>query len=161
MIEVVNRQRLVQVDAQNIKELAVRVIRVAAPPRGISPDVSLSVAFVRDRVIRKLNRDHRGQNRETDVLSFPAGGEYEIEDEPGEGEYLGDVVISTDTAVRQAGLSGLRIEREMEELVLHGVLHLCGYDHETDRGEMNRLELRLRKRLLDRPGSTRRRPPSS
>ncbi len=62
--------------------------------------------------------------------------------------YLGDIVISTDTALRQAEDAGHSLERELDELIIHGALHLCGYDHETDNGEMNRLELRLRRKLL-------------
>jgi probable rRNA maturation factor len=95
--------------------------------------------------MRALNREFRGKDRATDVLSFPAG---EAFDDPG--HYIGDVVISIDTAMRQAGDIGHTLEREVSELLIHGVLHLCGYDHETDQGEMNRLELRLRRKLLDR-----------
>jgi probable rRNA maturation factor len=64
--------------------------------------------------------------------------------------YIGDIIISTDTALRQAQDAGLSFEREVSELVIHGTLHLCRYDHETDRGEMNRLELKLRRKLLGR-----------
>jgi probable rRNA maturation factor len=67
----------------------------------------------------------------------------------GEENYLGDIVIATDTALRQAEEAKQTFAREVQELVIHGLLHLCGYDHETDNGEMNRLELRLRKKLLD------------
>ena len=105
-------------------------------------DSSLTVAFVRDRRIRELNRDFRGKDRATDVLSFPAGDGFGA-------DFLGDIVISTDAAARQAKEAGHSLDREVDELVIHGVLHLCGYDHETDRGEMNRLELKLRRKLLD------------
>ena len=117
----------------------------------------LTIAFVRDPVIRRLNRDYRGRDSATDVLSFPSGNELSAEKQTagrgqqitGEtGEHLGDVVISTDRAISQANEAGLSIERELSELVIHGVLHLCGYDHETDRGTMNRLELRLRRTLI-------------
>jgi probable rRNA maturation factor len=64
-------------------------------------------------------------------------------------DYIGDVVISTDAALRQAEEANHSFEREVSELVIHGTLHLCGYDHEADRGEMNRLELKLRRKLLD------------
>lgn len=105
--------------------------------------------FVRDKKIRALNREFRGKDYATDVLSFPVfDGADETFDFGGEGN-LGDIVISVDTALRQAREAGHSLGRETEELLLHGVLHLCGYDHETDQGEMNRLELRLRKRLLD------------
>ena len=60
---------------------------------------------------------------------------------------MGDVVISVERAEAQAAEHGLGFEEEVAQLILHGLLHLCGYDHETDNGEMNRLELRLRRRL--------------
>ena len=114
----------------------------------------MTVAFVRDRVMRDLNLRYRGRDSSTDVLSFPAedaptdaGDEDFIHNDVS--NYLGDIVISTDTAQRQASEAGHSLEREVDELVMHGVLHLCGFDHETDRGEMNRLELKLRRKLLD------------
>ena len=63
------------------------------------------------------------------------------------GASLGDVVICVAQAARQAQENGFTLEEELAQLILHGLLHLCGYDHETDEGEMNRLELRLRKKL--------------
>jgi len=103
-----------------------------------------TVAFVSDRLMRDLNKRWRGKVGTTDVLSFPAGQE---EFEKGEGASLGDVVISVEQAARQAAEHGLEFENEVEQLILHGLLHLCGYDHERDGGEMNALELRLRRRL--------------
>ena len=81
------------------------------------------------------------------MLSFPVGDGAAAIVNRGPQD-LGDIVISTDAALRQANQTGYSLEREISELVLHGVLHLCGYDHEIDRGEMNRLELKLRRRLL-------------
>jgi len=89
----------------------------------------------------ELNRMFRHQNSTTDVLSFPVEGEFSEKD------FLGDVVISADQAARQAKENKLKLEREITQLILHGILHLCGYDHEKDSGEMNRLELRLRDKL--------------
>lgn len=110
----------------------------------------VTVAFVRDRAIRDLNRKFRQVDRATDVLSFPGADDDVLsENDFAQGRFLGDIVISTETATRQAEESGLSIERELNELVIHGVLHLCGYDHATDNGEMNRLELKLRRKLLD------------
>ena len=102
-----------------------------------APDASATLALVGDGRIRKLNRDHRGYDKPTDVLSFAA-------DEPG---YLGDIVISVDTARRQARRRGSNLSRELKVLGLHGLLHLLGYDHETDDGEMRRVEYRLRRRF--------------
>jgi len=145
-IEVLNRQRLAGIDARRVAILAERTLAVLG-----RPGATLTVAFVRDSVMRELNRKYRGQDRTTDVLSFPAdegpvGGEgFWGGDAP---DYLGDVAVSTDTAHAQAIEAGHTFEREVDELVMHGVLHLCGYDHETDRGKMNRLELKLRRKLL-------------
>ena len=137
-IEVVNKQRLVTVDRDRIRDLATRTLDSIN-----RADSSLTVAFVRDPRIRELNLRFRGKPRATDVLSFPAGDDFEP-------DYLGDVVISADAAARQAGEAGHSLEREVSELVIHGVLHLCGYDHETDRGQMNRLEMKLRRKLLEK-----------
>lgn len=108
----------------------------------LAPDrESFAVRFVGDRTMRAFNRDFRGKDRTTDVLSFPG--------EPGpEGWPLGDVAISVPQAARQAGELGIRVERELRLLILHGALHCLGHDHETDGGEMSALERRLRRRYL-------------
>ena len=139
MIEVVNRQRKVPLDCERWREFSARALKVA--PAG---GAGVTVAFVSDRTMRGLNRRWRGKGGTTDVLSFPAGQD---EFEKTEGATLGDVVISVEQAARQAAEHGLSFESEVGQLILHGVLHLCGYDHETDDGEMDRLELRLRRRL--------------
>lgn len=141
MIEVVNRQRGVVVEEERWRAFVARVLKVVP-----AHDAGVTVAFVSDRVMRGLNRKWRGKRGTTDVLSFPAGQEEEFE-KSAAGASLGDVVISVGQAARQAEEQGLSFENEVEQLILHGVLHLCGYDHETDGGEMNRLELRLRRRL--------------
>jgi len=109
-------------------------------------DAVLTVTFIRDRAMRRLNRDYRGIDGPTDVLSFA----YHEEEAPAcdETSHIGDVVISVETAGRYARELGLSFDREIELLVIHGALHLAGYDHETDNGEMNRLERKLRKELL-------------
>jgi probable rRNA maturation factor len=96
-----------------------------------------------DGRIRALNRDYRGCDAATDVLSFPDGDEL-----PSGYRFLGEIVISLETARRQAETAVIEERRELEELALHGTLHLLGYDHDSDRGEMNRLELQLREELL-------------
>ena len=103
-----------------------------------------TIAFISDRAMRELNGRWRGKVGTTDVLSFPAEQD---EFERLAGASLGDVVISVEQAARQAAEHGLDFEGEVAQLILHGLLHLCGYDHETDGGEMNALELRLRRRL--------------
>ena len=139
MIEVVNRQRKVTIDCERWRAFAAKALKVV--PAG---GAGVTVAFVSDRAMRELNRRWRGKRGTTDVLSFPAGQD---EFERAAGATLGDVVISVEQATRQAREHGLTFEEEIAQLILHGLLHLCGYDHETDRGEMNALELRLRRRL--------------
>ncbi|MBA3248413.1 MAG: rRNA maturation RNase YbeY [Pyrinomonadaceae bacterium] len=107
-------------------------------------DRGATIAFVSDRAMRDLNRRFRGRAGTTDVLSFPAGPD---KFGPFAGASLGDVVISVERAARQAFKNELDFEREIAQLILHGLLHLCGYDHETDEGQMNARELRLRRRL--------------
>ena len=97
----------------------------------------LAIAFVDDAAMRELNRKFRRKNKTTDVLTFPG-------DDP---SHLGDVVISVDQARRQAADEKHSLSTEIRYLVLHGILHALGYDHETDSGEMNALELRIRERL--------------
>jgi probable rRNA maturation factor len=96
-----------------------------------------SVVFVTDETIRRYNRDYRGFDKPTDVLSFS-----------GDDDYLGDILISSETAYNQALKSKiLSFETNIHRLLLHGLLHLMGYDHETDDGEMRTLERRLRRRF--------------
>jgi probable rRNA maturation factor len=132
MIEVVNRQRRLKVDTQLWSDFAAKALEAMG-----KSGASATIAFVSDKSIQKLNRDFRGVDKATDVLSFPAG----------EADNLGDVVVSIDSAARQAKENRLSFDDEIAQLILHGLLHLSGYDHETDRGEMNRLELRLRRKL--------------
>lgn len=110
-------------------------------------DAALSVRFACDRTVRRFNCEHRGIDRATDVLSFPMGDE--IDGTP----YLGDLLISRERVQAQARRAGSSARRETEELLIHGVLHLLGYDHETDDGEMIELELELRRELLGRAES--------
>lgn len=132
MIEVVNRQRRVKIDTGAWTDFSAKALDAIG-----SSGSSATIAFLSDKSIRKLNKDFRGVDKPTDVLSFPA-------DEPNN---LGDVAVSVETAARQAKENRLTFDTEVAQLILHGLLHLSGYDHETDNGEMNRLELKLRRRL--------------
>jgi probable rRNA maturation factor len=134
MIEVVNRQRHFKMDTEAWTTFAAKAL--TAIGKGKS---SATIAFVSDKRIRELNRQFRGINKATDVLSFPEDGPDELS--------LGDIAISAETAAIQAKENGLSFDDEIAQLILHGLLHLSGYDHETDNGEMNRLELRLRRNL--------------
>ena len=132
MIEVVNRQRGKKIDNVVWALFAEKAIDAIGKHGS-----SATIAFVSDKSIRKLNHQFRNQDKTTDVLSFPAN----------EATNLGDIAISLDRAAEQAKDNDLTLENEIAQLILHGLLHLSGYDHETDNGEMNRLELRLRKKL--------------
>jgi probable rRNA maturation factor len=139
MIEVVNRQRKIRVDCEHWQAFAAKAAKtlpVAA--------ASATIAFVSDRAMRELNRLWRHQRGTTDVLSFPAEQD---RFERTEGTRLGDVVISIEQAARQAKQNRFTLNEEVAQLILHGLIHLCGYDHATDGGEMDRLELRLRRKL--------------
>ena len=109
------------------------------------------VALVNDAAMAKLNLQFRGKAGPTDILSFPwPGGDRDDRAIPVPKElagFLGDIVISVEAAQRNAATEEHSLQTEIHQLVLHGALHLCGYDHETDQGEMNMLELRLRKQL--------------
>jgi len=101
----------------------------------------VNIALVSDRTMRRLNRRYRGVDKITDVLSFPAAP-----DHPRSGAFLGDLAIATGLAGRQARRLGHSTAKELRILALHGLLHLLGYDHQTDLGAMRRLEERLRQR---------------
>jgi probable rRNA maturation factor len=110
---------------RDIAAFARQVLRAA---RGSIDE--LSIAIVDDAVMRNLNRRFRRKNKTTDVLTFPD-----------------EIVISLDQARRQARGEGHSLATEVRYLIAHGVLHALGYDHETDHGEMNALELRVRQRV--------------
>ena len=131
----------------------------AAAPRGARG--AMVVALIGDQAMRRLNRQFRGKDAATDVLSFPEDPKAR---DVSPGFRLGDVAIALGVAHRQARRLGHSQDTELRVLALHGLLHLLGYDHDTDQGEMGRVEERLRKRaglpvgLISRaPGRTRHR----
>lgn len=142
-ILVLNRQRFRPVQCHALRELAQQVL--AAVGRASS---RLTITLVSDRRMRLLNRMYRSLDQPTDVLAFP--NEPDFPHEHHAQWDLGDVIISTETAARYAARYGISFEREIQQLVIHGVLHLCGYDHETDHGQMRQLERRLRRKLLSK-----------
>ena len=115
----------------------------AAP---VSARGDVSIAVVSDRRMRALNRQFRGKDVATDVLSFPASHI------PGVSAFLGDIVIASGVATRQAREAGHPVSTELKVLALHGLLHLLGYDHDIDDGKMARAEARLRKKAGLREG---------
>jgi probable rRNA maturation factor len=138
------------------KRLVVRLAAVRAFVQRLRAALRLgrrdfNVCFVDDREITRLNAAFLGRRRPTDVLSFPwqgSGAPHRIGAGNAEfANFLGDVVISVETARRNARREGHSTLNEIRWLILHGLLHLLGYDHERDRGEMTSLELSLRERL--------------
>jgi probable rRNA maturation factor len=105
----------------------------------------VDVLLAGDRRLRRLNREFRGKDKATDVLSFPAAAAFA-------GEHAGDLAVSLETAARQASEQGHSLRDEVRVLLLHGLLHLSGMDHEADRGEMAAREAELRKRLRLKSG---------
>ena len=136
-----NLQRSVKIQSQSFRVFLRRLADELAPEGS-----SATLVLVGDERMRALNRQFRGFDRATDVLSFPARNG-ESPDQGEEADYLGDIVISVETARRQAQRRGSTLPRELRILALHGLLHLLGHDHETDSGEMRRVEYRLRRKL--------------
>lgn len=141
---VVNHQSKVAVDLADVRAF-VRALSAALRLRG----KSFNVCIVDDTEIQRLNTEYRGKPNATDVLSFrwkdaASGG---ISPEAEFDGFLGDVVISAEMARRNASAEAHSTRNEIRWLVLHGVLHLLGYDHSSDQGEMTALELAVRKQL--------------
>jgi probable rRNA maturation factor len=118
-----------------------RFLRAAQREAGLRGDVHVLLAD--DATLRRLNRTFRGKNKATDVLSFPAAGAEEGND----AGIAGDLAISLETAARQAARFGHSLRDEVRVLLLHGALHLAGFDHEVDGGEMAAREVELRQKL--------------
>ena len=109
---------------------------------------SAAIAFVTDSEIARLNKTYRKKTKPTDVLSFPAQN---FSKHPNRNEFLGDIAIAPNVARRYAKKNGRSLETEICILILHGILHLLGYDHETDQGLMDRIEHKLRHKLRLEP----------
>ena len=135
-----NPNRYPEARARRVRPWLQRLVAELAPDAA-----SLGVRFAGDRALARANRGWRGKDAPTDVLSFPGGA-------TPEGRHLGDVLISVPAARRQATAAGHGVERELRVLLLHGVLHCLGHDHETDGGAMARLEGKLRRRWIDGGG---------
>ncbi len=135
---IVNRQRRVPVAVKPLEdffERARRELRFASE--------SVTVQLISDAAMARLNKTYRHKHGPTDVLSFPANGSKPNQNT----EYVGDIAISPETARRNARRFSRTLPAEMRILILHGMIHLAGFDHETDNGEMERLERKLRQRL--------------
>ena len=135
---IVNRQRRVHVAVKPLEEFFDRVrLELRFPHEAVT------VQLISDSAMARLNQTFRNKRGPTDVLSFPANGAKPERNAP----YIGDIAISPQTARRNARRFSRTLPAEMRILILHGMLHLAGLDHETDNGEMDRLERRLRRQL--------------
>jgi probable rRNA maturation factor len=135
---IINRQRRVAVSISPLQQFHERVRREL----GFASE-SVTIQLISDAAMARLNETYRKKQGPTDVLSFPADGNRPSPN----AEYVGDIAISPETARRNARRFARTLPAEMRILILHGMIHLAGFDHETDHGEMGRFERRLRKRL--------------
>ena len=146
-VSVLNRQDRVTVDRRKIGAAARRVLKALG-----GEGYELTVVLVDDREITRLNRQYFRRNRPTNVISFP-----QQDDSPVSlrSRILGDVVISAETAQRDAGEAGEKVQDEIFFLLIHGILHLLGYDHEGAKEERLYMERKEREifRLLKHPPS--------
>ena len=153
---ILNQQRQVKASIVELEKFSTRVRRLLRIPAN-----AVTICLVTNGEIAKWNRLYRGKNRPTDVLSFATDeprSKQRIRKSPEKRApfahpaafsrpYLGDIAIAPAVARQNALRLGRDFDDEMRILVLHGILHLMGYDHETDEGQMDRREMRLRRRL--------------
>ncbi|EFI42382.1 rRNA maturation RNase YbeY [Peptoniphilus sp. oral taxon 386] len=134
-----NRQNEIEID-ENIIELIKKSILEVIKSEKLDENIMVSVSFVDDEEIQELNKNFRGVDSSTDVLSFPIDDEFQIEE-----RILGDVVINTKRVIEQAQEFRHSNEREMSYLTVHSVLHLLGYDHIE---EEDRLIMRSKEKII-------------
>lgn len=140
MIYFDNRQDLIKID-EEIENIVEKSIEAALKEIEFTDDFEVSVSFVGDEEIHELNRDYRGVDRTTDVLSFPMDDEFT--------NMLGDIVININKVIEQAKEYGHSEKREISYLTVHSTLHLMGFDHEEeeDKKEMRAVEDRVMEKL--------------
>jgi probable rRNA maturation factor len=135
-ITVLNRQRQLKIDRKGVGLFCAGLLHSLE-----QPDRTLTVVFVGAREIRSMNRCYRGKDYPTDVLSF-SYGRIKMEGK----SFLGEIVIAPAIAVNHAVRYAVTPEKEIRKLLAHGTLHLLGYDHERDEGQMNRMQAKLMRR---------------
>jgi probable rRNA maturation factor len=138
-VSILNNQKKVRLALPQLEKFSIEALREL----NLKPD-SIAIAFVADAEIARLNKIYRKKNKPTDVLSFPAQHSAK---RPNKTKFLGDIAIAPAVARRYTKKNGRTLQSEICVLILHGILHLLGYDHETDRGQMDRIEHKLRRKL--------------
>jgi len=138
-VTILNNQKKVRLALRPLERFSERARRALK----LKPQ-SAALAFVTDAEIARLNKKYRKKNKPTDVLSFPAQS---AQPSPNKNRFLVDIAIAPAVARRYAKKNGRTLQSEICILILHGLLHLLGYDHETDRGQMDRVEHKLRRKL--------------
>lgn len=136
-IQIANNQKNIKIDKRKIRSITLKLLKLLD-----CRDKEVSLSFVNDEAIQQLNSQYRNKNKPTDVLSFSLQ----------EGEFgninphiLGDIVISVDTAMADASKNGLSLEQEINFLIIHGLLHLLGYEHEnTTKEEKKKMQAKQR-----------------
>lgn len=139
-----NRQNKYEI-TRNLEKIIEDIINESLKVEGLSNNYEVSISFVENDEIRALNKDYRGVDKETDVLSFPLEEDFEVTT-----PLLGDIIISMDKASEQASEYGHTIEREIAYLIAHSMFHLMGYDHINDYEKeiMRRQEKQVMKNLM-------------
>lgn len=141
-MNILNKQTKIRLSLPPLETFADEVLREL----NLKPE-NLSIAFVSNPVIAHLNKTYRKIAKATDVLSFPAEANARLNRH----RFLGDIAIAPAVAQRYAKKNGRTLQNEICILILHGVLHLMGYDHEVDQGQMDRVERKLRRKLRLEP----------
>ncbi|HEY1235728.1 MAG TPA: rRNA maturation RNase YbeY [Candidatus Binatia bacterium] len=142
-VDIVQRGAGKRMPSRKIKKIALTILELLA-----QKNAELSLALIGNAEMRRLNARYRKKDYPTDVLSFPAGGIT-----PKDAPLLGDVIISVDKAIEQATGRGHSSEQEVITLLIHGIVHLLGYDHERSMKEaraMGRVERRIYRQLCER-----------
>jgi len=137
-VKILNNQKRVPLTTPSFEKFAKKSLRQLSLGRD-----SIAIAFVTNAEIARLNKIYRKKNKPTDVLSFPA----QSAKRPNKNKFLGDIAIAPAVARRYSKKNGRTLESEICILILHGILHLLGYDHEADQGQMDRIEHKLRRKL--------------
>ena len=137
-MKILNNQKKIRVALPPLEKFSKKALRALK----LKSD-SAAIAFVTDSEIARLNKIYRRKNKPTDVLSFPAQSAKRVN----KSKFLGDIAIAPAVARRYAKKNSRSLESEICILILHGLLHLLGYDHEVDQGQMDRIERKLRRKL--------------